>query len=233
MRLIFIGPPGSGKGTQAKLLSQRLGLRHFSTGDILREAILRQTPEGRLASPYVSTGRLVPDEIVNEIINARFRAKDRPECFVMDGYPRTVPQADSFDQALRAHGMGLDAVISLKVDDDEIVRRLGGRWNCPNPRCGATYHTVFKPPRRPGVCDVCGTPLMQRDDDKPETVVKRLQIFHALYAELLEDYRKRGLLVEVPGVGDIETIYAAILRALEARKAKLKSAGSPCAERSE
>jgi adenylate kinase len=218
MRLIFIGPPGSGKGTQAILLSQRLGLRHFSTGDILRESIAQKTPEGRLANPYVSSGRLVPDEIVNEVVNSRFRAMDRPDCFVMDGYPRTVPQANSFDQVLRASGVELDGVIFLKVADEEIIRRVGGRWNCP--KCGATYHQEFKPPKRDHICDVCGSTLMQRNDDKPETVAKRLQIFHSLYGNLLEYYRKRGLLIEVPGTGDIETIYGNIVQALAAHKVK-------------
>jgi len=218
MRLIFIGPPGSGKGTQAKLLSQRLSLVHVSTGDILREAILKDTAEGKLAQPYVSTGRLVPDEIVNDIINSRFRAKNRPTGFVMDGYPRTVPQANSFDQVLAERGLKLDGVIFLQVADEEIVRRLGGRWNCPNPACAATYHEVFKPPRRPGICDLCGTPLMQRDDDKPATVRRRLEIFHSLYDELVEHYRERGLLIEVPGTGDIETIYRNIVAALHAHK---------------
>ncbi len=218
MRLIFIGPPGSGKGTQAKLLSQRLGLVHVSTGDILREAILQDTPEGRLAHPYVSTGRLVPDEIVNEIVNSRFRAKDRPTCFVMDGYPRTVPQANSFDHVLAEQGLKLDGVIFLKVADDEIVRRLGGRWSCPNPACGATYHELFKPPTQPGICDICGTALIQREDDKPATIRRRLEIFHSLYDELVEHYRKRGLLIEVPGIGDIETIYHNIVASLKARK---------------
>jgi adenylate kinase len=218
MRLIFIGPPGSGKGTQAMLLSQRLGLVHVSTGDILRESIHKDTPEGKLAKPYVYSGRLVPDEVVNAIVNSRFRAKDRPRAFVMDGYPRTVPQANAFDQVLADHGLNLQGVIFLKVADDEIVRRLGGRWNCPNSRCGATYHELFKPPRTPGICDICGTPLMQREDDKPATVRRRLEIFHSLYDELVEHYRKRGLLIEVAGTGDIETIYEDILAALQARK---------------
>jgi adenylate kinase len=217
MRLILIGPPGSGKGTQAKLLSKRLGLRHLSTGDILRESILQDTPEGKLASPYVSTGQLVPDEIVNETVNSRFRSADRPADFIMDGYPRTVPQATSFDAVLAANGLDLDAVIFLKVADEEIIRRLGGRWNCPNPTCGDTFHASFKPPKQKGICDRCGTRLMQRDDDKPETIKKRLQIFHGLYDALVEHYRKRGLLIEVPGVGDIETIYGNIEKALKAK----------------
>ncbi len=220
MRLILIGPPGSGKGTQAKLLSQRRGLRHLSTGDILRESILRDTAEGKLAAPYVSTGRLVPDDIVNETVNSRFRAPDRPTCFIMDGYPRTVPQAQSFDAVLHAAGLNLDGVIFLKVPDDEIVSRLGGRWNCPNPKCGATYHTHFKPPKRIGICDTCGTRLMQRDDDRPETIKKRLQIFHGFYDDLVEHYRKGGLLIEVPGMGDIEAIYGKIEKALGALKTK-------------
>jgi adenylate kinase len=217
MRLIFIGPPGSGKGTQAKLLCQRLNLRHFSTGDILREAILKDTPEGKRAQPYVSTGRLVPDEVVNEIVNSRFRASDRPESFIMDGYPRTVPQANSFDQVLREQGTTLDGVVYLNVPDDEIIRRLGGRWVCPN--CGATYHADFNPPvKEPGHCDVCGAALIQREDDRPATVARRLEIFHSLYDELVDYYRRHGLLVEVPGIGDIETIYENILRALDARR---------------
>jgi len=208
MRLILIGPPGSGKGTQAKLLSKRLGLRHLSTGDILRESILQDTPEGKL------------DAIVNETVNSRFRSADRPTDFIMDGYPRTVPQATSFDAVLAAHGLNLDAVIFLKVADEEIIRRLGGRWNCPNPACGDTFHASFKPPRQKSICDRCGTRLMQRDDDKPETIKKRLQIFHGLYDALVEHYRKRGILIEVPGVGDIDTICGNIEKALSALKRK-------------
>jgi adenylate kinase len=217
MRLIFIGPPGSGKGTQTSLLSKRLGLRHFSTGDILREAILQDTTEGKLAQPYVWTGQLVPDEIVNEIVNSRFRATDRPECFIMDGYPRTVPQAVSFDRVLEESGLNLNAVVFLRVADAEIVRRLGGRWNCPNPKCGSTFHLQSNPPKQPGICDACGTRLMQRKDDKPETIAKRLQIFHSLYDALAEHYRKRRLLIEVAGVGDIETIYRNIEQSLKAQ----------------
>jgi adenylate kinase len=218
MRLILLGPPGSGKGTQAKLLCQRLGVRHISTGDILREAIHNNTAEGKLAQPYVSTGRLVPDEIVNEIVASRFRAKDRPDNFVMDGYPRTVQQADTFDRVLEAQAMKLRGVVLLNVSDDEIIERLSGRRSCPNPSCGASYHLRFNPPKKQaGHCDLCGTALVQRDDDKFETVAERLAVFHRTYDELVEHYRRRGQLIEVPGSGDIETIFANIVSALAAR----------------
>jgi len=219
MRLIFIGPPGSGKGTQAKLLSQRLGLVHFATGDILREAMRLKTPEGLEAHPYVSVGKLVPDELINAMVAVRFRSKDCPSRFVMDGYPRNVAQAIAFDGILAECKQTLDAVIFLRVADEEIVKRLSARWSCPNPKCKATYNTQFKPPKVPGICDDCGTPLVQREDDKPETIQRRLGIFHALNNALLDHYRGRGLHVEVPGVGEIETIYRAVEQALASVKA--------------
>ena len=215
MRLIIIGPPGSGKGTQAKRLSERLSLRHFSTGDILREAIQKQTPEGRSASSYVSSGRLVPDELVNEIIRALFRGKDSPKQFIMDGYPRTIAQASFFDQLLREQGLDLDGVIFLEVPDEEVTQRLSGRRICPNATCAASYHITLKPPRQTDVCDLCGTRLVHRDDDKPETIAKRLQIYHAVYDELVEQYRRSGLLKDIPGVGEIETVYDRIVKALK------------------
>ena len=215
MRLILVGPPGSGKGTQAKLLSQRLGLAHVGTGDMLRAAIRLGTPGGRKAQPFVSTGQLVPDDLINQIIADYFAREDRPEKFVMDGYPRTLPQAMAFEQVLRQHFMGLDAVVWLRVTDEDIVKRISGRWVCPKPTCATVYHLSAKPPLVAGVCDLCHTPLVQRDDDKEETVRKRLQIFHNSHADLLDHYRNMGLLREVPGVGDIETIYNNILQALK------------------
>jgi adenylate kinase len=215
MRLIIIGPPGSGKGTQAKRLSERLGLAHFSTGDILRDAIHKQTPEGKSASSYVATGRLVPDEIVNEIIRALFRGKAPPKQFIVDGYPRTIAQASFFDQVLGEQGLDVGGVIFLLVPDEEIYLRLGGRRTCPNPACGASYHVAFKPPRQADMCDLCGTRLVQREDDKLETIARRLGVYHAVYDELVDHYRRRGLLVEVPGVGDIEEIYERIVKALK------------------
>jgi adenylate kinase len=214
MRLILQGPPGSGKGTQAKLLSQRMSLRHIGTGDMLREAIRLGTDAGKQAEPFLKAGRLVPDDIVNEIVNTLFRNNGRPDQFVMDGYPRTVAQASSFDQVLRPQHLGLNAVVRLIVPDDEIVARVSGRWTCPNPTCNATYHTLYRPPKVPGVCDLCKTPLMQRADDSEETVRARLRLYHETTAAVLDYYRERGLLREVPGSGDVEVVYNRIVQAL-------------------
>jgi adenylate kinase len=212
MRLIFLGPPGSGKGTQAKLLCDRLQLRHISTGDILREAVARATPLGRQAESYMKAGLLVPDTLVNDLIYERFRSDDRPERFVMDGYPRTLAQAASFDAMLRQQFLDLNAVILFRVADDEIVRRLSGRLTCP--KCKATYHLTDKPPRRAGVCDECGTALVQRDDDREGTVRKRLDVYHQSTAELVPYYQDRGLLREVEGRGSLEQVYLNIKQVL-------------------
>src|SRR6516165_7129050 len=213
MRLILIGPPGSGKGTQAKLLSKEFGLCHFGTGDILREAVRLNTPAGKQAHPYVSSGQLVPDDLVNELVADRFRRDDRPEHFVMDGYPRTLAQAASFDQVLRQQFLDLNAVILLDVDDEEIVRRISGRWSCPEPSCLATYHTTMKPPQKPGICDLCGSELKQRDDDREDTVRRRLEVYRRNTMELIPHYRAQKLLHEVSGEGDIEEIYKSMVGA--------------------
>src|SRR6516164_7661163 len=210
MRLILIGPPGSGKGTQAKLLSERFGLTHIATGDIFREAIRMGTSAGKMAEPYVSTGKLVPDEIVNELVADRFRRDDRPERFVMDGYPRTRAQATAFEQALGEQGLDVQAVLLLTVEDEEIVRRLSGRWSCPNTACKATFHETMRPPRIAGVCDNCKSKLIQRDDDREETVRRRLEVYHQNTAELIGYYRSKGLLHPVAGKGSIEAIYSQI-----------------------
>jgi len=216
MRLILLGPPGSGKGTQAKLLSKRLGLAHISTGDILREADRLETPDGLKARPFMQAGKLVPDDIVNEIVANRFRRDDRPERFVMDGYPRTLAQANSFDQVLRQQFLNLDAVVYFNLDDEEIVRRLGGRMSCP--KCGETYQIPNKPPKVEGVCDVCQTPLIQRDDDKPETIRHRLKIFHGQTEDLINHYRAAGILRELKALGDVETIHNQIRTMLQESK---------------
>jgi adenylate kinase len=212
MRLILVGPPGSGKGTQAELLSQRLGLMHISTGDILREAVRLETPLGQAVGPYMASGQLVPDDLVNEVVAERFRRDDRPDRFVMDGYPRTRAQAASFDQALRQQFLDLTAVVLLQVDDEQVIERLTGRRTCS--QCKKTYHLVYNPPRTPGVCDACGAALVQRNDDKEETVRERLRVYHQNTADLVAHYRSQGLLREVSGVGGIEQIYVNILRAV-------------------
>jgi adenylate kinase len=215
MRLILLGPPGSGKGTQAKLLCERLNLVHFSTGDILREAVAKNTAEGRRAKGFMTAGQLVPDEVVNEIVNARFRRSDKPTRFVMDGYPRTHAQALTFDAVLAEQGLPLNAVVNLDVPDEEIVQRLSGRWTCPNPACKTVYHVVANPPKVAGICNLCQTALVQRDDDKPATIRKRLEVFHQTNDALVRHYRDKGLLVESPGRGDIEMIYNGIVSALQ------------------
>jgi adenylate kinase len=208
MRLILLGPPGSGKGTQAKLLSSRLTLAIIGTGDILREAAEQNTPLGQKVKPYMDQGQLVPDDLVNQVVSDRFRGTYRPEQFVMDGYPRTLAQAASFDQLLRQEYLDLTAVILLTVDDEEIVKRMTGRLICPN--CQRPYHIVSNPPKSDRICDNCGTPLIQRSDDREETVRRRLAVYHANTAGLIGHYQTEGLLHEVAGVGEIEDIYRKI-----------------------
>jgi adenylate kinase len=212
MRLILLGPPGSGKGTQAKLLSSRLNLTHVGTGDILREAIRQNSPLGSKVKYYIDAGQLVPDDLVNEVVAERFRGPNRPENFVMDGYPRTLAQAASFDQVLRQEFMDLSAVTLLVVDESEIVKRMTGRLICPN--CKRPYHLLNNPPKSDRVCDDCGLALIQRSDDQEATVRKRLAVYHAHTAELIAHYRAKGLLHEVTGVGEIEEIYGRIHQVL-------------------
>lgn len=216
MRLILVGPPGTGKGTQAKLLSKRLGLTHIGTGDILREAVRLDSPLGQMARPYVDQGRLVPDDLVNELVADRFRRNDRPDRFVMDGYPRTLAQAASFEKVLEDQDLNLTAVILIVTDDGEIVRRLTGRWCCP--KCKTTYHVLSNPPRRAGYCDDDNIPLIQRVDDQETTVRERLRLYHETTRDMVQHFRRRGLLYEVPGLGDIETIYRNIVAILNQAK---------------
>jgi adenylate kinase len=220
MRLILLGPPGSGKGTQAKLLSKDLGLEHLATGDLLAEAIRQRTPAGEQARPFYEAGQLVPDAQVNNLIAERFAREDRPRHFILDGYPRTLPQAAALDAILRQHCLDLTDVVELVVPDDELVRRALGRRVCPNPSCKAIYHLESKPPRVPDVCDNCGSRLVQRGDTY--AVQARLDVYHKTTAELIEHYRRLGLLRPVNGTGPIAQIYATI------RKVLTRQADTPC-----
>jgi adenylate kinase len=220
MRLILFGPPGSGKGTQAKLLCSRNGLAHLATGDMLREAIRRATPCGQRARSFVEAGQLVPDEIVNDLIAERLEQPDRPSGFILDGYPRRLSQAKALDTILSRNKIDLDAVVLLNVPDEDIVVRIGGRWICP--KCQTPYHLVTNPPRVPGICNNDGTPLEQRADDNAASVRTRLRVYHADTEELIGFYKERGLLRAVPGTGGIEEIYGKIMEVLQPPK------GEPC-----
>lgn len=213
MRLILLGPPGSGKGTQAKLLAQRLHWKHISTGDILREAVAKGTALGQQAAPYMKAGLYAPDPLVNDLIQEKFSQDDRPEHFILDGYPRTLAQAAALEQVLRQQFLDINAVVSLVVPDDEIVARAAGRLMCP--KCQRTYHTTKNPPQTPGICDNDGVALIQREDDKEPTVRKRLSVYYQNTADLITHYRDQGLLREVQGQGDIEQIYQSILKAID------------------
>ena len=215
MRVVLVGPPGSGKGTQAKLLVERLGLTYIGTGEILRDAIKRQTPTGRQVEPLIKQGLLVPDTIVNEVVAELFRRTDRPERFVTDGYPRTYAQAVAFDALLAQQFLRLDAVLDLTIADDEVVRRISGsRRCCETPGCLTCYNVRARPPKVADVCDRCGGRLVLREDDKEETVRRRLAEFHKNTDALIEHYRRQGLLREVPATDPVETIYANLVKAV-------------------
>ena len=212
MNLILFGPPGAGKGTQAKRLQVELGLPQISTGDILRQAIQADSPLGRQVKPIMEAGQLVPDQLVEQIVQERLSAPDCARGFTLDGFPRTIPQAEALDGALAALGKQVDSVVSLEVPEAELVARLSGRRTCP--RDGSSYHTVQNPPRVPGKCDRCGTALEQRKDDHPDKVRQRLHVYAAQTEPLKAFYQQRGLLRPVPGVGTTDAIFAAIRRAI-------------------
>ncbi len=216
MRLVFIGPPGAGKGTQAKLLRDHYRIAHISTGDMLRDRIAAGTPTGRKAKPYVESGSLVPDSIIIEMVAERLAEPDCSAGFLFDGFPRTLAQAAALNDALRTIRQELNAVVLLDVQDEELVRRLGSRWTCSNGACNTAYNLISKPPRVTGKCDACGQTLMQREDDKPETIRTRLQKYHQQTAPVVVFYRKNGLVRSVSGMGTVEEIQRSIRAALGA-----------------
>ena len=208
MKLILLGAPGAGKGTQAELLSAKLNIPTISTGNILRAAIKEGTPIGLEAKSYMDAGKLVPDEVIIGIVAERLTEADCAKGFILDGVPRTIAQAE----ALEAAGVRFDCVLDIEVSDEEIVSRMSGRRACTD--CGATYHVTAAPPRAEGVCDACGGRLVQRDDDKPEMVLDRLSVYHAQTEPLKEFYAQRGILKRVDNKPTIEATAKAIAAAL-------------------
>ncbi len=208
MRLILLGAPGSGKGTQAERLSAALNIPAVSTGNLLREAIRTGTPQGLKAKTFMDRGDLVPDEITVSILNARLAGEDCAQGFILDGFPRNIPQA----QVLEDAGIEIDAAVSLEVADEKIERRMSGRRVCPG--CGASYHLEYHAPRHEGVCDSCGETLVQRGDDAPETVRARLKVYHETTEPIKDFYQARGKLRLVPAEDDIAAITDRVLSAL-------------------
>lgn len=222
MNLVFLGPAGSGKGTQAKKLERDFGVAQVSTGDLLRKAVRSGSELGRMAGPLMEQGRLAPDALVIGVIEERFRNGGLENGFLLDGFPRTLPQAEALDRMLERNGLRLDKVLSLEVPHELLIERITGRRSCPKD--GSVFHVVNSPPRREGLCDRCGTTLIQRDDDTREKLEKRLEAFEAEIPRVKEHYREKGLLSVIGGVGDPEGIYADIRQALADVTSAAKSA---------
>ena len=212
MKIIMLGAPGAGKGTQAKKIAEKCGIPHISTGDIFRANIKNGTELGKKAKTYMDQGLLVPDELVCDLVVDRIQQDDCKKGYILDGFPRTIPQAESLDKALQAIGEKMDYAIDVEVPDENIVKRMGGLRACVG--CGATYHLVYAPTKKEGICDVCGGELILRDDDKPETVQKRLGVYHEQTQPLIDYYKNQGILREVDGSVDMEDVFKEILNIL-------------------
>ena len=209
MKLIMLGAPGAGKGTQAKRIAAKYGIPHISTGDIFRANIKNGTELGKKAQTYMDQGLLVPDELVCDLVVDRIQQSDCEKGYVLDGFPRTIPQAEALTAALEKLGTSIDYAINVEVPDANILNRMGGRRACLG--CGATYHVEFNAPKQEGICDTCGAELVLRDDDKPETVQKRLDVYHEQTQPLIDYYTKAGKLAEVDGTKDMDDVFAAIV----------------------
>lgn len=212
MKIIMLGAPGAGKGTQAKMIADKYQVPHVSTGDIFRANIKEGTELGKEAKTYMDKGLLVPDELTVKILLDRVAKEDCKNGYVLDGFPRTIPQAEVLDKALSEMGDAIDYAIDVEVPDENIIRRMSGRRACL--ACGATYHIVHVPPKKEGICDRCGKELVLRDDDKPETVKNRLEVYHDQTQPLIDFYTKKGILKTVDGTQDMNDVFAAIVTIL-------------------
>lgn len=213
MNVVFLGPPGAGKGTQAETISNARGLLHISTGDLLRQAVQDGTSTGVKAKEYMEKGLLVPDDVVLNIIAERISSYDHKHGFVLDGFPRTLAQARALDETLRNMGERLDVVFYVAVSEDTVIQRLSGRRTCKT--CGANYHVQYIPPVREGICDKCGGQLYQRTDDKPETIAKRLRVYKEQTEGLIDYYKRNNVLKEIKGDGDVDETHEMITKVLE------------------
>ncbi len=212
MKIIMLGAPGAGKGTQAEMIADKYGVPHVSTGDIFRANIKEGTELGKEAKSYMDQGLLVPDELTVKILLDRVAKEDCMNGYVLDGFPRTIPQAEVLEKALAELGDNIDYAIDVDVPDENIVNRMSGRRACTE--CGATYHIVHIPPKTEGVCDKCGKELVLRDDDKPETVGRRLSVYHEQTQPLIDFYSKKGILKTIDGTADMRDVFAAIIQIL-------------------
>ena len=212
MKIIMLGAPGAGKGTQAKMIAEKCGIPHISTGDIFRANIKNGTELGAKAKEYMDKGLLVPDELVCDLVVDRIQQADCEKGYILDGFPRTIPQAEALENALNAIEQKLDYAIDIDVPDENIINRMSGRRACVG--CGATYHVLFNPTKVEGKCDVCGESLSLRDDDKPETVKKRLDVYHTQTQPLIDFYTERKVLVEVDGTQSMDKVFDDIMKIL-------------------
>lgn len=212
MKIIMLGAPGAGKGTQAKMIAEKCGIPHISTGDIFRANIKNGTELGAKAKEYMDKGLLVPDELVCDLVVDRIQQADCEKGYILDGFPRTIPQAEALENALNAIEQKLDYAIDIDVPDENIINRMSGRRACVG--CGATYHVLFNPTKVEGKCDVCGESLILRDDDKPETVKKRLDVYHTQTQPLIDFYTERNVLVEVDGTQSMDKVFDDIMKIL-------------------